>query len=115
MDTECNKLVRNRIPEILTQAGYTYDVATMSEEEYQQALRNKLVEEALEAATASDTQQLITEFADLYEVIDTLMTSNYITHTMVRIEQGRRSQERGGFSQRIRLVRTISPPATDSP
>ncbi len=108
MHTEYNKLVRDRIPAILAQSGYTYDTAIMDEQEYQQALREKLIEEAREAANAVETQQLITELADLYEVIDTLISENNITPETVRAEQERRRQERGGFSQRIRLLSTTS-------
>lgn len=115
MHTEYNKLVRDHIPTILAQAGYTYDTATMDEQEYQQALREKLVEEALEAATAFETQQLVTELADLYEVIDTLMSENNIAPEVVRAEQERRHQERGGFAQRIRLLSTTSSANSDAP
>jgi predicted house-cleaning noncanonical NTP pyrophosphatase (MazG superfamily) len=108
MATEYNKLVRDRIPELLNQAGFTYDIATMNEQEYQHALYEKLIEEALEAATAS-SPQLITELADLYEVMDTLMTINGINSDAVRAEQERRRNERGGFTQRIRLLRTTAP------
>jgi predicted house-cleaning noncanonical NTP pyrophosphatase (MazG superfamily) len=62
-----NKLVRDRIPEIIQAAGQEYATEVMSLEEYQQALREKLIEEAQEAADASD---LISELADLYEVMD---------------------------------------------
>ena len=47
-----NKLVRDRIPEIIARDGRDYEVATMSEEDYRKALRTKLVEEAEEAAEA---------------------------------------------------------------
>jgi predicted house-cleaning noncanonical NTP pyrophosphatase (MazG superfamily) len=113
MHTKYNKLVRDRIPEILAQAGYTYETTTMDEQEYQQALREKLVEEAQEAASASETQQLITELADIYEVIDTLMSENNIATERVRAEQERRRQERGGFSQRLRLLSTTSSTNSD--
>ena len=108
MYTEYNKLVRDRIPEIIAQIGSTCEITTMHEQEYQQALRAKLVEEAQEAAKASDTQQLITELADLYEVIDTLMNSNDIAPETIHAEQERRCRERGGFSQRIRLISTTN-------
>ena len=108
MRTEYNKLVRDRIPEILERAGYTYTIATLNEQEYQQALRAKLCEEAAEAASA-DAQHLISELADLYEVIDTLMVSNSIDPATVRVEQERRRSERGSFTQRIRLLDTITP------
>ena len=58
MRTEYNELVRDSVPEILERAGYTYTIATLNEQEYQQALRAKLCEEAAEAASA-DAQHLI--------------------------------------------------------
>jgi predicted house-cleaning noncanonical NTP pyrophosphatase (MazG superfamily) len=115
MHIKYNKLVRDRIPTILAQASYTYETTTMDEQEYQQALREKLVEEAREAANAVEAQQLITELADLYEVIDTLMRDNSIAPDVVRAEQERRRQARGGFAQRIRLLSTTSAANTDTP
>jgi len=107
MRTEYNKLVRDRIPEILEHAGCTYTITIMDEQEYQQALRDKLCEEASEAASA-DPQHLIAELADLYEVIDALMVSNAIDLATVRAEQEQRLRERGGFVKRMRLLDTIS-------
>ena len=115
MHTEYNKLVRDHIPTILAQTGYTYETTTMDEQEYRQALREKLVEEAREAAAAVEMRQLITELADLYEVIDTLMRENTIAPDVVRAEQERRRQARGGFAQRIRLLSTSSSTNTDEP
>lgn len=115
MHTAYNKLVRDRIPAILAQAGYTYETIIMDEQEYQQALREKLAEEALEAAAATERQQFITELADLYEVVDTLMSENGIDPEVVRAEQERRRQERGGFAQRIRLLSTTSSANSDAP
>ena len=55
MRQEYNKLVRDRIPEIICQNGWECEVVKLSEEEYRQALREKPIEEATEAALASDT------------------------------------------------------------
>jgi predicted house-cleaning noncanonical NTP pyrophosphatase (MazG superfamily) len=103
MHTLYHKLIRDRIPEILRSAGRTYEIVTMNEEEYRQALREKLIEEAKEAASAS-SHELITELADLYQVIEALMKNYDITPNQVQTEQERRRIERGGFEQRIRLV-----------
>lgn len=108
MRTEYQKLVRDNIPAIIQNDGYVCDIETMGEEEYQQALRQKLVEEACEVATAG-SHALIAELADLYEVIDALMKSNDIPASAVRAEQEQRRHERGGFEQRIRLISTASP------
>jgi predicted house-cleaning noncanonical NTP pyrophosphatase (MazG superfamily) len=97
------KLVRDRIPEIIRQSGRECGVETMEEEEFRQGLRAKLVEEAQEAAAATGTD-LVTELADLYEVIDTLMAASGIDRETVLKEQKRRRLERGGFSRRIKLL-----------
>jgi len=75
----------------------------LSEDEYQQALRQKLIEEAHEVAEA-DNQELTQELADLLEVIDALMTVHQINPATVRAEQEHRRAERGGFEQRLFLL-----------
>jgi predicted house-cleaning noncanonical NTP pyrophosphatase (MazG superfamily) len=77
----------------------------MNEDEFRQALRTKLQEEAQEVAQANP-DQFTTELADLYEVIDTLMATYHIDPEAVRNMQVQRRQERGGFTQRILLLRT---------
>jgi predicted house-cleaning noncanonical NTP pyrophosphatase (MazG superfamily) len=72
MRKKYNKLVRDFIPEIIRQSGNQCEVAIMSEAEFSQALREKLLEEAQEAAGASP-QDLVSELADLQEVIDALL------------------------------------------
>jgi predicted house-cleaning noncanonical NTP pyrophosphatase (MazG superfamily) len=105
MRKKYNKLVRDRIPEIIRRHGSECEVMEMSESEYHQALREKLIEEAQEAATA-EPQELVTELADLYEVIDTIMNVCDIDRDLVLAEQEKRRIERGGFTRRIRLLWT---------
>jgi predicted house-cleaning noncanonical NTP pyrophosphatase (MazG superfamily) len=102
---EYNKLIRDRIPEIIWRNNLQCDITTMSEEEFRQALCTKLQEEAQEVAEAAQ-DELITELADLYEVIDTIITTYNIDPEAVRNMQIRRREERGGFTQRMRLLRT---------
>ena len=105
MRKDYNKLVRDSIPEIIHQNGLTCGITTLSETEYQQALRQKLIEEAQEAAVANE-QNLVTELADLYEVMDTIMVKYGISKELVIAEQLRRRAERGGFEKRIQLLWT---------
>lgn len=95
--------MRDRTPEIIQAAGREYAIETMEEEEFHQALRAKLVEEAQEAAAATDAD-LVTELADLCEVMDALMAVYGIDRETVLKEQQRRQIERGGFSRRIKLL-----------
>ncbi len=92
-----------RIPEIIQATGQKCAVEIMGEEEFHQALRAKLVEEAQEAAAAASTE-LVAELADVYEVIDALMAAYSIDREAVLAEQRRKQIDRGGFSRRIRLL-----------
>lgn len=104
---EFNKLVRDNIPAILDSQGIRFEAVTMADADYRQALRQKLIEEAQEAAEASE-HHLITELADLYEVIDTLMQVYGINKHEVLNSQTIKRLERGGFEQRLRLLWTES-------
>jgi predicted house-cleaning noncanonical NTP pyrophosphatase (MazG superfamily) len=98
-----NKLVRDRIPEIIQAAGKQCAVEVLSEKDYQQALRQKLIEEAHEAAIATG-DDLTKEIADLYEVIDELMAVYQLKHEAVAKIQEERGTERGGFNKRLLLL-----------
>ena len=98
-----NKLVRDRIPEIIQAAGHEYAIEVLSEEEYRQALRQKLIEEAHEAANSTD-ENFIKELADVYEVIEGLLAFYHIDRDVVIRVQGERRAERGGFNKRLCLL-----------
>jgi predicted house-cleaning noncanonical NTP pyrophosphatase (MazG superfamily) len=104
---EYHKLVRDRIPEIIRKSGNECEVIILSETEYCQPLRLKLIEEAGEVAEA-DGDELVAELADLYEVIDALMLSYGISGDRILEAQAQRREARGGFTQKIMLLRTSS-------
>ncbi|MBI3589719.1 MAG: nucleoside triphosphate pyrophosphohydrolase [Candidatus Liptonbacteria bacterium] len=92
-----NKLVRDKIPEILDKKGVTYERRITSSEEYKAELVRKLGEEAKEFTEAGDPEEL----ADIMEVVEALkQLPDYRT-----VEELRRKklEERGGFTQKIIL------------
>lgn len=105
MPIEYNKLVRDRIPEIIRSHGDNCDMVVLGDDEYRLALRAKLCEEAQEVATASP-EDLITELADVYEVLDALLLTHDLSIEQVQLVQEQRRRERGGFAQRTYLLRT---------
>lgn len=107
MRREYNKLVRDKIPEIIRQSGNQCEVTIFSETEYLEALRQKLIEEAQEAAIAS-SDELVKELADLYEVIDAILTASGIEREAVSAVQQQRREERGGFEGKIKLLWTLT-------
>lgn len=103
MRQQYQKLVRDRIPEIIERDGRAYAVEPMVAVEYRQALFQKLVEEAQEAAVAQPAD-LMTELADVLEVVDAILAETGITEVMVREVQQRRRAEHGGFARRLKLL-----------
>ena len=100
-----NKLIRDRIPEIIRQAGRECEVKTMSQSEYHQALLYKLIEEAKEAAEAKP-DNLVEELADVYEVIDAILANFKIDKNVVLTKQEQKRQNKGGFTKKLRLFWT---------
>lgn len=100
-----DKLVRDRIPAIIRDDARACETTIMADDEYRAALLAKLVEEAQEAASTG-TEELITELADLLEVIEATIIAHGLSRSAVEEEQQRRRLERGGFEKRIRLLWT---------
>ena len=103
---EYNKLIRDRIPEIIEADGRAYDIEVMEDTEYKQALLTKLIEEAQEVATAKTGDERIKELADLQEVLDSIVTAFDLNHNDIQKRQAERRQERGGFEKRVKLLWT---------
>jgi len=90
-----DKLVRDRTPEIIRDSGKTCAADTFNSDDFRRAWREKLLAEAQEVAVASD-HDLLTEPADISEVVDALLTVHGLTQEDLRMMQDRRSVERGG-------------------
>lgn len=105
MRQEYNKLVRDHIPDLIRESGGQCDIVQLSEVEYHQALRDKLIEEAQEAAIASP-EQLTSELADLLDVIDALIDSAGISQESVLLERDQKRATKGGFTKQIKLLWT---------
>jgi predicted house-cleaning noncanonical NTP pyrophosphatase (MazG superfamily) len=97
-----NKLIRDHIPDGI-EKNRNYEVVVMSDDEFDLALREKLVEEAQEARQAGVTE-LIFELADVQEVMQALMELHQITPAQLEYEQRKKHQSRGGFEKRLKLL-----------
>ena len=105
MIIEYNKLIRDRIPEIIEQSGKEFAIETMNEDEFQEALFAKLIEESIEASESGNTR-LIKEIADILEVIDAILINFEIEIKTVLDLKAKRRLERGGFEKKLKLLWT---------
>ncbi len=103
MIIEYDKLIRDRIPEIISETGKEYFVRAMEEREYKKALLMKLVEESQEALEAED-HKLIIELADILEVMDAVIDVNKISKDRLEAIKEKRRNNRGGFEKRLKLL-----------
>ncbi len=96
------KLVRDRIPEIIQQSGKSAILRELAADEFKFALRTKALEEAQELANADD-DELLSELADLEEVIDAILRAHDLTRDQLNAARQRKSDERGAFTKRLFL------------
>lgn len=98
-----DKLIRDRIPEIMDRAGVRYELTPLPDDAFRAALLAKGVEEAEELRAATRRDDVITELADVLEVLDALMRLEGIDAREVRAVQTARREARGGFEGRVML------------
>lgn len=98
-----DKLIRDRIPEIMDRAGVRYELAELTGEVFRAALGAKAVEEAEELRAAGTRDDVVKELADVLEVLEALMRVDGIDEAEVRAAQAARREARGGFERRLLL------------
>ena len=99
---EYNKLVRDKIPEIIKGKGVIPKVHIASEEEYKAKLREKLSEEVQEYLE----DPCIEELADILEVVYALCSLEGVSKEQLEEVREKKAIERGGFEQKIILEST---------
>ena len=100
---EYNKLIRDRIPEIIEAAGKQCIVEVMNEDEYLEALDCKLEEELAEYQADKSLEEL----ADLLEVMYAVVVARgYSIEELERVRK-QKAEKRGGFEKRLRLKGVI--------
>jgi predicted house-cleaning noncanonical NTP pyrophosphatase (MazG superfamily) len=99
-----NKLVRNKIPEVIEKEGKTYKTMILNDDQFRVELQKKLKEEVKEYLNAQSNQEAVEELADILEIIHTLAEDHGVS--IEELEHGRmtKAKERGGFQEKIFLI-----------
>lgn len=95
-----NKLWRDKAPGMMEAIGSVIHVKNLTDAEYDVQLRTKLLEEAEEVQAAKSQDELMSEIADVYEVIDSLIKFHNIDKEAISVIQAQKREKRGGFEQR---------------
>lgn len=97
------KLVRDRIPEIIEADGKTCVTETLSDSRYLEMLDAKLAEELAEYQGSKSLEEL----ADLLEVMRAVVQARGWTWEQLEQVRHEKAAQRGGFGKRILLKEVI--------
>ena len=100
-----DKLVRDRIPDVIRQAGKRPVTDTLSQDAMASALNRKLQEEVQEYFESGS----IEEMADVLEVLHGIAFHKGISWDEVESARIHKRDERGGFEKGIRLLEVREP------
>ena len=106
MERIYNKLVRDKIPDIIKENGATPVVKILDEVEYKNELEKKLYEEYKEVIEATGDDR-VEELADVLEVIRALANLENKNLNEVIAIADRKSKKRGTFEEKIFLEKVI--------
>lgn len=94
-----NKLVRDKILDIIKQKGETAITHIANDKEYWQKLKEKLEEEVKEFNEA----ETVGELADILEVIEAIQNYKKFDSSEIAKIKDKKARERGKFEKRIIL------------
>ncbi|MGG4169247.1 nucleoside triphosphate pyrophosphohydrolase [Rossellomorea vietnamensis] len=98
-----NKLVRDRITEIIEATGKAFTTRILSEEEYLIELKKKSFEELEEYHDAETREEAIEELADLMEIFHAFAKSHNASLEEIEAIRHEKAEKRGRFDKRIFL------------
>lgn len=98
-----NKLVRDKIPEIIKNRGGKPNCRILNDAEYKKSLLDKLYEEYQEVIKSEKSEELIEECADVLEVIFAIAKNEKISQDKLLKIMMEKRKKRGGFENKIFL------------
>lgn len=106
MERIYNKLVRDKIPNIIKEKGETPIIKTLDEVEYKKELEKKLYEEYKEVIESTGDDR-VEELADMLEIIRALANlENKRLNDVIAIAD-KKNEKRGAFEEKIFLEKVI--------
>jgi len=95
-----DKLIRNIVSENLSRSGILVRTKEVSDVEFVESLKRKLVEESKEVLVAKDQEELIEEIGDVLQVMKTLCQSINISFEAVEKSREAKEKRSGTFDKK---------------
>ncbi len=107
MEKIFNKLVRDKIPDKIEKNGEYALTKTLNDNDFENALDNKLLEEVKEVITSRTPDEIKEELADLLEVMLKKAEVNNISFNDIEAARKQKKEVKGGFDTKTFLIKTV--------
>lgn len=97
-----NILVRNNRIKMMEEQGVFVNYSVLSDEEYIKELKNKVIEEANEVATAPNPDELMSEIGDLLEVIEHIVEAYKLDNQKIQEYKKIKQEKVGKFDKKFK-------------
>lgn len=99
-----NKLVRDRIPEIIEKTGEKFSTKILDNTEYIKELKKKSFEELEEYVNTTNNEEAIEELADVLEIIHALAAYHGVSIEKLEEVRKQKAEKRGSFREKVFLI-----------
>ncbi|WP_413366495.1 phosphoribosyl-ATP pyrophosphohydrolase [Lysinibacillus sp. 3P01SB] len=99
-----NKLIRDRILEIIEAGGSSYNARTLAPGEHLTEIKKKLYEEVKEFDETTDETGALEEMADVLELLHAALKVYGKSFDELEAARVKKKEKRGGFDQGLYLI-----------
>jgi len=107
------KLVRDKIPAIIKRDGAVVSKKVLGTADYIRELKKKLTEESAELVEAAGQHEILSELADLEEVLDNLRRAARIEPAELKAVRDKKRAQNGSFRRRFYINHIVADEKTD--
>jgi len=99
-----NKLVRDKIIDIIEKKGVSHNFRILDDLEYYRELKKKLYEEVNEFEQTTNESDTLEELADILELIHAVLKVHNMNFESLEAVRMEKLEQRGGFDKRLFLI-----------
>lgn len=99
-----NKLIRDKIPERIEKSGGDFKIRKLKAKYFEKELIKKVGEEADGLLNVKTKKKLISELADVLDVIQEIKKFKGITNQQIKKARRESNKKKGGFKERLFLI-----------